>query len=281
MRRTRNAKIIATLGPASSSREVIKQLFDSGADVFRINMSHGTQDDHRERVDLIRDIEQETGRPIAILLDIQGPKLRVGRFVNDATELHEGQRFRLDLDEALGTAERVCLPHPEIFAAIHPGTDLLIDDGKIRLKIETCSAEHADTLVMAGGRISNNKGVNVPGVVLPLSPFTDKDRDDLSFGLQLGIDWVAASFIQRGEDLVELREIVGNKAFICSKLEKPAAVDHLDDIVALSDAVMVARRSRRRTAPGASPGCTKAHHSRLPGSREIRRRSHSNARIDG
>jgi pyruvate kinase len=241
MRRTRNAKIIATLGPASSSREVIKQLFDSGADVFRINMSHGTQDDHRERVDLIRDIEQETGRPIAILLDIQGPKLRVGRFVNDATELHEGQRFRLDLDEALGTAERVCLPHPEIFAAIHPGTDLLIDDGKIRLKIETCSAEHADTLVMAGGRISNNKGVNVPGVVLPLSPFTDKDRDDLSFGLQLGIDWVAASFIQRGEDLVELREIVGNKAFICSKLEKPAAVDHLDDIVALSDAVMVAR----------------------------------------
>jgi len=241
MRRTRNAKIIATLGPASSSREVIRQLFEAGADVFRINMSHGTQEDHRDRVNLIRDIEKEAGRPIAIMLDIQGPKLRVGQFVDDGTELHKGQRFRLDLDEAVGTNERVCLPHPEIFAAIHPGTNLLIDDGKVRLMVEQCAEDHAIGVVMAGGRISNNKGVNVPGVVLPLSPFTDKDRSDLAFGLQLGVDWVAPSFIQRREDLLELREIVGNKAFICSKLEKPAAVERLDDIVELSDAVMVAR----------------------------------------
>jgi pyruvate kinase len=241
MRRTRNAKIIATLGPASSSREVIRQLFEAGADVFRINMSHGTQEDHRERVKLIRDIEKETGRPIAIMLDIQGPKLRVGQFADDGTELHEGQRFRLDLDEALGNNERVCLPHPEIFAAIHPGTNLLIDDGKVRLMVEQCAEDHAIGVVMAGGRISNNKGVNVPGVVLPLSPFTDKDLGDLAFGLQLGVDWVAPSFIQRREDLLELRNIVGDQAFICSKLEKPSAVERLDDIVELSDAVMVAR----------------------------------------
>ncbi|MFT5449769.1 MAG: pyruvate kinase [Gammaproteobacteria bacterium] len=241
MRRTRNAKIIATLGPASSSPEVIRQLFDAGADVFRINMSHGTQEDHRERVNIIRKIEEECGRPIAVLLDIQGPKLRVGHFRDDGTELHESQRFKLDLDEAAGTNERVCLPHPEIFAALQPGTNLLIDDGKVRLEVEECGPDYAITLVMAGGRVSNNKGVNVPGVVLPMSPFTDKDRSDLAFGLELGVDWVAPSFIQRPEDLVELKSIVGNKAFICSKLEKPAAVDCLDAIVELSDAVMVAR----------------------------------------
>lgn len=241
MHRTRKAKIIATLGPASSSRDIIKQLFDAGADVFRINMSHGTQQDHRARFELIRDIEREVGRPIAVLLDIQGPKLRVGLFENDGVDLQEGQQFRLDLDEAIGTTERVCLPHTEIFAAIHPGTNLLINDGKISLEVLECGPSHAITKVIAGGRVSNNKGVNVPGVVLPMSPFTEKDRLDLAFGLKLGVDWVAPSFIQRREDLVELRELVGNNALICSKLEKPAAVERLDDIVELSDAVMVAR----------------------------------------
>ncbi len=241
MRRDRNAKIIATLGPASSSPEVIQRLFAAGADVFRINMSHGNQDDHRERVRIIREVEQRSGRPIAILLDLQGPKLRVGRFAEGRTDLVEGARFRLDLDEALGDCERVCLPHPEIFAAVRPGTNLLLDDGKVRLRVEECGATFASTVVMAGGVMSNNKGVNVPGVVLPLSPFTEKDRRDLAFGLELGVDWVAPSFIQRREDLVELRGMVGHEAFICSKLEKPAAVDRLDDIVELSDAVMVAR----------------------------------------
>ena len=241
MRRNRNAKIIATLGPASSTPESIQALFEAGADVFRINMSHGDQDDHRERVRIIRDVEKRSGRPIAVLLDLQGPKLRVGRFEGDSVELIDGQHFRLDLDEALGDSERAGLPHPEIFAAIHPGTNLLLDDGKVRLMVEKCGANFADTVVMAGGTVSNNKGVNVPGVVLPLSPFTDKDRSDLAFGLKLGVDWVAPSFIQRREDLVELRELVGPRAFICSKLEKPAAVDRLDDIIELSDAVMVAR----------------------------------------
>jgi len=241
MRRNRNAKIIATLGPSSSAPDVIHSLFEAGADVFRINMSHGEQEHHRERVRIIRDVERHSGRPISVLLDLQGPKLRVGRFQGDSAQLIDGQHFRLDLDDILGDKTRVTLPHPEIFAAIHPGTNLLLDDGKVRLLVEACGANFADTVVMAGGTVSNNKGVNVPGVVLPLSPFTDKDRSDLAFGLKLGVDWVAPSFIQRREDLVELREIVGRRAFICSKLEKPAAVERLDDIIELSDAVMVAR----------------------------------------
>jgi pyruvate kinase len=241
MRRNRNAKIIATLGPASSSPEVIAQLFAAGADVFRINMSHGSQEDHRNRVRIIRDVERRSGRPIAILLDLQGPKLRVGRFAGGRTQLNVGAAFRLDLDGSDGDDTRVCLPHPEIFAALRPGTNVLLDDGKVHLAVEECGANFAHARVMAGGEVSNNKGVNVPGVVLPLSPFTGKDRSDLAFGLELGVDWVAPSFIQRREDLVELRELVGNRAFICSKLEKPAAVDRLDDIIELSDAVMVAR----------------------------------------
>lgn len=241
MRRNRNAKIIATLGPASSSPEVITQLFAAGADVFRINMSHGSQDDHRNRVQIIREVERNAGRPIAILLDLQGPKLRVGHFTDGRAHLHAGETFRLDLDASLGDQTRVCLPHPEIFEALRPGTNVLLDDGKVHLMVEECGANFAHTMVMAGGEVSNNKGVNVPGVVLPLSPFTGKDRSDLAFGLELGVDWVAPSFIQRREDLVELRELVGNRAFICSKLEKPAAIERLDDIIELSDAVMVAR----------------------------------------
>ena len=241
MRRDRNAKIIATLGPASSDIETITKLFHAGADVFRINMSHGEHDDHRARVEAIRAIESNTRRPIGILLDLQGPKLRVGRFAQGAVELREGQTFRLDLDSQAGTNERAPLPHPEIFAAIQAGTGLLIDDGKIRLRVDECGDDFATTTVVAGGRVSNNKGVNVPGVVLPLSPLTDKDHHDLAFGLELGVDWIAPSFIQRREDLLELRELIGDQALVCSKLEKPSAVEHLNDILQLSDAVMVAR----------------------------------------
>jgi pyruvate kinase len=241
MRRNRNAKIIATLGPASSSPELIHALFMAGADVFRVNMSHGDQADHRARVHAIREVEREVGRPIGVLLDLQGPKLRVGRFADSCATLEEGQRFRLDLDPERGDPRRACLPHPEIFAALAPDTQLLIDDGKIRLHVESCAADHAVTRVVAGGTISDNKGVNVPGVVLPLSPLTEKDRRDLAFGLELGVDWVAPSFIQRPEDLHELRELIAGEALIISKLEKPSAVQHLDAILELSDAVMVAR----------------------------------------
>ena len=241
MRRHRNAKIIATLGPATSSREMIEKLFVAGADVFRLNFSHGEADGHRERLNTIREIEAQTGRPIAALLDLQGPKLRVGRFASGPVELVEGSHYRLDLDPEPGDASRVNLPHEEVFAALRPGTDLLLNDGRIRLEVKACGANFADTVVKAGGTLSDNKGVNVPNVVLPLSPFTEKDQKDLEFGLELGVDWVAPSFVQRPQDLAELRSRIAGRAAIITKLEKPAAVDALDHIIELSDAIMVAR----------------------------------------
>jgi len=241
MRRNRNAKIIATLGPASASMERIRALFEAGADVFRLNCSHSSHDDVRDRIEKIRALEGETGRPVAIVLDLQGPKLRIGRLVDGAALLEQGQLFRLDLVEDPGNAERAPLPHPEIFQALVPGTDLLLDDGKIRVRIEQCSENHANTRVITGGRLSDRKGVNLPNVVLPLSPITEKDRRDLEFGLSMGIDWLAPSFIQRPEDLLELRHLINGRAAILTKLEKPAAVDHLDAIIAASDGIMVAR----------------------------------------
>jgi pyruvate kinase len=241
MRRHRNAKIIATLGPATPGGQEIHDLFVAGADVFRLNLSHGNIDEHRRRVVVIRELEQQTGRPIGILLDLQGPKIRVGNIANGKATLEEGQTFTLDGDEAPGDASRAPLPHPEVFAALRPGTTLLVDDGRIRLEVKQCGGNFAETVVKIGGTISDHKGVNVPGVVLPISPFTEKDRQDLAFGLEVGVDWVAASFIQKREDLVELRSMVEGRAAIMSKLEKPAAIRHLDDIVELSDSVMVAR----------------------------------------
>jgi len=186
MRRTRNAKIVATLGPASSSPELIRQLFMTGVDVFRLNFSHGSHADHAERFKFLRALEAETGRPIAILADLQGPKLRVGSFAGGPVMLAQGQAFRLDLDTAAGNAQRVQLPHPEIFAALAPGAELLLDDGKLRLVVERCGADFADTRVAVGGRLSEHKGVNVPGVLLPITALTEKDRVDLTLALELG-----------------------------------------------------------------------------------------------
>ena len=241
MRRQRNAKIVATLGPASSEAATIRALFDAGADVFRLNFSHGSHDQHRDRVDIIRRIERETGRPVAIMLDLQGPKLRVGAFVGGSAELAPGATFRLDLDPSPGDASRASLPHPEIFAALKPDTDLLLDDGKIRLHVEDCGPDFARTRVIAGGQLSDRKGVNVPGVLLPLSAITDKDRADLEFGLPLGIDWLALSFVQRPEDIDEVRALVGGAAAVIAKLEKPTAIHQLEAIVARADGIMVAR----------------------------------------
>ncbi|MGA2023941.1 MAG: pyruvate kinase [Steroidobacteraceae bacterium] len=241
MRRQRHAKIVATLGPASSDLQCIQALVNAGADIFRLNFSHGTQDQHKERVDIIRRIERESGRPISILLDLQGPKLRIGSFAQGPITLEAGASFRLDLDPTAGGLERAPLPHREIFAAIHPGTELLLDDGKIRLLIEECGPDYANTRVLVGGALSERKGVNVPGVILPLSALTPKDRKDLEFGLDLGVDWVALSFVQRPEDITEVRALVAGRVAIMAKLEKPAAVQCLDDIVAVSDSVMVAR----------------------------------------
>jgi pyruvate kinase len=241
MRRRRNAKIVATLGPASSDYATIRALFDAGADVFRLNFSHGSHEQHQERFDIIRRIERETSRPIAILLDLQGPKLRVGTFAEGEVELAVGAPFRLDLDPTPGDAHRAPLPHPEIFAALNDGMELLLDDGRLRLRVEAHGPDFARTRVITGGRLSDRKGVNVPGVVLLLSALTEKDRRDLEFGLALGADWMAFSFVQRPDDLQEIRGLVQGRVTIMSKLEKPAAVERLPEIVALSDAVMVAR----------------------------------------
>ena len=241
MRRTRNAKIVATLGPASSDKDMVRKLFLAGVDVFRLNFSHGSAADHRGRFAMLRELETETGRPIGILADLQGPKLRVGTFIDGPVTLAEGQAFRLDLDLAPGNALRVGLPHREIFAALVPGAELLLDDGKLRLVVERCGADFAETRVAVGGVLSERKGVNVPGVVLPITALTAKDRKDLELALELGADWIALSFVQRPEDVTEARELIGDKALIIVKLEKPAAIDCLDDIVAVSDAVMVAR----------------------------------------
>jgi pyruvate kinase len=242
MRRLRNAKIVATLGPASTDPAIIERLFDTGADVFRLNFSHGTHADHHARLQIIRAIEQERGRPIGVLLDLQGPKLRIGTFGAGPVQVAAQTAFRLDLDIGRpGSEERVGLPHPEIFAALQAGTELLVDDGRVRLRVDRCGPDFAETTVINGGTLSDRKGVNVPGVVLPLSAMTEKDRRDLEFGLSLGVDWIALSFVQRAEDIEELRQTVEGRAGIVAKLEKPAAIQSLDAIVAEADAIMVAR----------------------------------------
>jgi len=245
MRRTRKAKIIATLGPASSTPQAIESLFRAGADVFRLNFSHGTHADHQERYDTIRALEYKVGRPIGVLADLQGPKLRVGKFADGKVRLESGASFRLDLSPELGDAKRAPLLHPEVFAAMNVGTELLLDDGKLRLRVEKHGGDFAETRVIVGGELSNHKGVNVPNVVLPISPLTDKDKADLDFAVDMGVDWIALSFVQRPSDVLEARKLisrkVGSRVRLLSKLEKPSAIDFLDEIVELSDAVMVAR----------------------------------------
>ena len=240
-RRQRSVKIVATLGPSSTTKDMIKALHIAGADVFRLNMSHGSHDEIRARYDIIRGLEEELETPIAILADLQGPKLRVGKFGCDAFDLGEGQKFRFDLDDADGDHSRVQLPHPEIFAALKPGSTLLVNDGKVKLRVDECDKRSADCTVLVSGEISDRKGVNVPDVVLPLAALSQKDRDDLEFVAELGVDWIALSFVQRKEDMIEARELVGDRAAVLAKIEKPAAVDALQEIISVSDGIMVAR----------------------------------------
>ena len=241
MRRHRSAKIVATLGPASSTKERIRELADAGADVFRFNFSHGSHADHEARFQLVREVEAERGRPVGIILDLQGPKLRVARFAEGKVTLERGAPFRLDLDPAPGDARRVNLPHPEIFRVLRPDQELLLDDGKIRLRVVRCDSDFAETEVRAGGTLSDRKGVNVPNAVLPISALTEKDRADLNFGLELGVDWVALSFVQRPDDLAEARRLIAGRAAVMAKLEKPSAIATLEEIIELSDGIMVAR----------------------------------------
>ena len=241
MRRLRRTKIVATLGPASSGQSVIANLFAAGADVFRINMSHTTHERMRELVAAIRAVETEHGRPIGILVDLQGPKLRVGSFANGPATLIKGETFVLDGDSRPGDPARVHLPHPEIFAAVEPGHTLLLDDGKIRLVAIEVEGERIVTRVEVGGKLSDRKGVSLPDTVIPFSALVEKDRSDLEAALDAGIDWVALSFIQRPEDIAEAKKITRGRAAVMAKIEKPQAVHRLGEIIEVADSLMVAR----------------------------------------
>ncbi len=241
MNADKKVKILATLGPAIRDAAHIRQLVEAGVNLFRLNFSHGEHADHAQRYQWVREVERELNQPIGILMDLQGPKLRVGRFAEGKVQLVNGQSLRLDLDATPGDASRVNLPHPEIIEALQPGMSLLLDDGRLRLKVTAKQNDAVITEVIAGGELSDRKGVNVPEAVLQLSPLTEKDRRDLAFGLELGVDWVALSFVQRPEDIVEARELIGGKAFLMAKIEKPSAVQHLEEIAKLCDAIMVAR----------------------------------------
>lgn len=239
--RSRKVRILATLGPASSSPEMIAALYEAGADAFRINMSHGDQASKVAVIQAIRGLEKKYGRPTTILADLQGPKLRVGRFADGRVTLETGSTFVLDRDTTPGDAARVELPHREIFEAIEPGARLLLDDGKLVLRVTDHGTDRIVTTVEVGGALSNNKGLNVPDVVVPMAALTDKDRSDLSFAIDQGVDWIALSFVQRPEDLAEARKLIGGKAALLAKIEKPAAIERLEEIVEMCDGVMVAR----------------------------------------
>jgi len=241
MRRHRRAKIVATVGPASASPEMLKRLFLAGVDTFRLNFSHGTHDDHAKVHRAIRALEVELGRPIGILQDLQGPKIRVGKIRDGKIIVAAGETVRFVPSNAEGDRDAIPLPHPEIFAAIMPGDHLLIDDGRVRVAVTRLGDDFIESKVVFGGAISNRKGINLPGTVLDLSPLTAKDRADLAFGLDLGVDWVALSFVQKPADLLEARGLIGERAGLMAKIEKPAALERIDDIIRLSDAVMVAR----------------------------------------
>ncbi len=240
-RRHRRTKIIATLGPASATPEMLALLFNAGADVFRLNFSHGSHADHAARLGMIRALEKKAGRPIGILADVQGPKLRVGQFQSGRVQLQAGQPFILDMNPAPGDTRRVCLPHPEILAAAEIGSTLLLDDGKLRLRVTRKREDHLLTEILNSGVLSDRKGVNIPDVVLPIPALTKKDIADLNFVLPLGIDYIGLSFVQRGADVAETKALAAGRAAVMVKLEKPQALDNLDEILDLADAVMVAR----------------------------------------
>jgi len=241
MKRNRKAKIIATLGPTSSSPDIIEKLFTSGCDVFRLNFSHGTIEDHRKNYDLIRTLEKKHDHATCILADLQGPKLRIGTFINDKVLLKKDQIFILDLNPSVGDDKRVYFPHKDIYKILTPNSEILIDDGRIKLQIIKQDEESLTAEVLNDGIISNNKGVNIPGVILPISSLTTKDKSDLNKALDMGVDWVALSFVQTSEDIKELKKIIAGRAAIMAKIEKPSAVRNIEEIIEESDALMIAR----------------------------------------
>ena len=241
MKRGRRTKIVATLGPASASKKMLTDLFKAGVDVFRLNFSHGTHDDHRQKVIYLREIEKEFARPIGILADLQGPKFRIGKFTNDAITLKKNQQFRFDSDQTPGDESRVYLPHPEVIKALGKGSEILLDDGKVRAVVTAKGKDYLTTKIAAGSRLSNNKGFNIPGVVLPVAALTKKDKIDLKAALEMGADWIAQSFVQTPKDVAEAKKLIAGRAGLIIKLEKPSALEHLDAMLEITDGVMLAR----------------------------------------
>lgn len=241
MKRHRQTKIVATLGPASGDPEMMRKLFEAGVDVFRMNFSHGTHEAHAKNLATVRAMEKEYGRPIGVIADLQGPKNRIGKFKNDSIEVREGMKMRFDLDTAPGDETRVNLPHPEVIGVMKPGSEILLDDGKVRVRIDEQEKDYLVGTILAGSKLSNNKGFNVPGVIIPVPPLTDKDRKDLDAALAMGVDWVAQSFVQRPEDVAETRKIIAGRAALMAKIEKPSAVEMMEQILDHVDGIMLAR----------------------------------------
>ncbi len=241
IRRYRQTKIVATLGPASGDPEKMRALFEAGVDVFRMNFSHGSHEDHRKNLETARLLETEYARPVAILADMQGPKLRIGRFENDKIALTQGQTFRFDLNKDLGDTTRVQLPHPEVIEAMGIGSEILLDDGKVRVKVTDKDQSSLTVKIISGSYLSNNKGFNIPGVKLPIKALTDKDRIDLEAAIEMGADWIAQSFVQSAEDVIEAQNLIKGRAALMAKIEKPSAVEDIDEIIDVVDGIMLAR----------------------------------------
>lgn len=241
IRRYRQTKIVATVGPASGDAPMLKTLFETGVDVFRLNFSHGTHDAHQKNVESIRKIEEEYGRPIGIMADMQGPKLRIGKFKDGSIVIEKGMKLRFDLDETPGDETRICLPHPEVIDVLHPGSTILLDDGNVNVSIVEKGDDFLLGEIMAGSKLSNNKGFNIPGIVLPIPALTDKDREDLEAALNMGVDWVAQSFVQQASDVKETRKLINGRAALLAKIEKPSAVEQFEEILENVDGIMLAR----------------------------------------
>ena len=241
LHRNRKVKIVATLGPASDTKSEIKKMFLAGADIFRLNMSHGDHTAVEKRHKILRDLENEFSRPICILADLQGPKLRCGEFEGSKVKLEAGQKFCFDLAKTPGNNRRACLPHPQIFMSVRKGDKLLIDDGKVALEVRKASEMNIECIVLNDGIISDKKGVNCPDSILDLAPLTEKDKEDLEFVCALGVDWIGLSFVQRAKDVDDVKKLLNGRAGIIAKIEKPAAVEVFDEIINSSDGIMVAR----------------------------------------
>lgn len=241
IRRYRQTKIVATLGPASGDPDMMRNLFEEGVDVFRLNFSHGDHDAHQKNVETARKLEKEFDRPVALLADLQGPKLRIGSFKGGKVDLTAGQKFRFDLDDKAGDETRVQLPHPEVIKIMEVDSDILLDDGKVRARITGKDKKGLNAEIVSGSTLSDNKGFNVPGTVLPIEALTDKDKADLKAALDMGVDWIAQSFVQRPEDVKETKKLIDGRAALMAKIEKPSALDSIEEILKTVDGIMLAR----------------------------------------